>query len=168
MEEGRKRSRDEIISEIASKKLEIAALEQEAEKLKNDHALSAAKQIMRRIKNIRISNPSPNFVSVSFDDSDLTFKLSRNPYLTIEGAKVFDVIEPAECHLRYNYDSSVAREVLTVNMQMVQAQSKEEYIQKMSLFLGQIYGALVQYFVTLENYDDLEKFRELWYIAIAQ
>jgi len=109
-------------------------LEQEAEKLKNDHALSAAKQIMRRIKNIRISNPSPNFVSVSFDDSDLTFKLSRNPYLTIEGAKVFDVIEPAEFHLRYNYDSSVAREVLTVNMEMVQARNKDEYTEKMSLF----------------------------------
>lgn len=168
MEEGRKRSRDEIASEIAIKKREIAELEEEAEKLKNDHALSAAKQIMRRIKNIRISNPSPNFVSVSFDDSDLTFKLSRNPYLTIEGAKVFDVIEPAEFHLRYNYDSSVAGGALTVNMEMVQAQSKEEYIQKMSLFLGKIYGALVQYFVTLENDDDLDKFRELWYIAIAK
>ncbi len=123
---------------------------------------------MRRIKNIRISNPSPNFVSVSFDDSDLTFKLSRNPDLTIEGSRVFDVIEPAEFHLRYNYNSSVVDEELIINMEMVRAETRDEYIQKMSLFLGQIYGALVQYFVTLENYDDLEKFRELWYIAIAQ
>ena len=74
MEEGRKRSRDEIISEIASKKLEIAELEEEAEKLKKDNALSAAKKIMRRIKNISISTFA--FVYVSFDDTDLTLKLS--------------------------------------------------------------------------------------------
>ena len=165
--EGRKRSRDEIISEIACKKMEIAALEEEAEKLKKDSALNAAKQIMRRIKNISISTFT--FVYVSFDDTDLTLKLSYEPLLTIEGAKVYDVIDPADFHmLHILYDQLTAKETLAANMQLVLARNKNEYAQKMSLFLAKIYAALAQYFVALEDHEKLRKFRKLWYIAIAK